>query len=68
MQKYKKIEHFIEIEPLHILAHQFGHSIVQLCDEGQLTKAKALSQELLKLKNLILEKLLALQKKVVSYQ
>ena len=66
MQRYKHIDHFYDIEPLHILIHQYGHSIIELCDEGNMDKARVLAQELLKVKEKILENLSALQKHVVS--
>ncbi|MCW8931875.1 MAG: EAL domain-containing protein [Gammaproteobacteria bacterium] len=68
MQRYKHIETFLEIEPIHISIHHLGYQIVKLCDGGNERQAKEKASILLQLKDQILEKLAALQKKVVSSQ
>ncbi|MCU7831865.1 MAG: EAL domain-containing protein [gamma proteobacterium symbiont of Lucinoma myriamae] len=68
MQRYKHIENFFDIEPIHILVHQLGHEIVELCDEGELVQAREKAAKLLQLKDQILEKLAVLQRKVVASQ
>lgn len=68
MQRYKHLENFFDIEPIHILVHQLGHEIVKLCDAGEIAQAREKAAELLQLKDQILEKLAALQRKVVASQ
>ncbi len=66
IQRYNHISHFKDIEPMHILIHKLGYEIVNLCDIEEIELAKIKAQKLLKLKDKILEKLAALQKKVAS--
>jgi len=68
MQRYKQVDNFLDIEPIHILVHQLGHEIVKLCDDGEIAQAKEKAKELLQLKDQILEKLAVLQKKIVVSQ
>ncbi len=61
LSRYGHVEKFIELEQIHTSVHLVGKEIVSLCSKGKKTDAKRKCEELLHLKDQIIEKLTALQ-------
>jgi diguanylate cyclase (GGDEF)-like protein len=61
---YGQLPEFMAIEPIHYQVHEIGAAIVQACEKGDKKTAKALSSELLCIKDNILAQLAQLQKAV----
>jgi len=65
-RRYGQLQAFAELEAIHVAVHQLGPRIVELRQAGELEQAHSRVQELLALKDQILEKLAALQVSVAE--
>jgi diguanylate cyclase (GGDEF)-like protein/PAS domain S-box-containing protein len=65
--RYGQLKEFADLETVHAEVHRIGPEIVRLRAAGELNKARSRIQELLELKDRILEGLSALQKSVATH-
>ena len=65
-RRYGHLQEFINLEEIHIEVHRVGTRVVALRANGEVELARALTRELLELKDRMLDKLAALQRSVAG--
>ncbi len=68
VKKYGHLNCFIELEQPHRKAHKLGHTIIQLCADGEHTEALKLIPELIKVRDIVLLKLNNLQQEILDHK